>query len=168
MEPLVDTVIEDARWDTAGLAMLAERAAQAVLADRGLTPAGFQISLMGCGDARIAALNADFRGKAAPTNVLSWPSEELAEGTPGMEPARPLPGDADDPWVLGDIAIAYDTCAREADEQGKAMADHTMHLIVHATLHLMGYDHEKDADAELMEGTEVRILSTLGVANPYA
>lgn len=168
MEPLVDTVIEDARWEAAGLAALADRAALAVMLDRGLSPQGFQISLMGCDDSRIAGLNADFRGKATPTNVLSWPSEDLSDGNDGREPATPLPGDPDDPWGLGDIAIAWDTCAREAAEQGKAMPDHVTHLIVHATLHLLGYDHETDADAELMEGTEVRILSALGVANPYA
>ncbi|QYK41430.1 MAG: rRNA maturation RNase YbeY [Paracoccaceae bacterium] len=168
MEPLVDTVIEDARWETAGLGLLAEGAVRAVLADRGLAPEGFQISLMGCDDARIAALNADFRGKPAPTNVLSWPSEDLSDGNVGREPARPLPGEAGDPWVLGDIAIAWDTCAREAGAQGKAMADHVTHLIVHATLHLLGYDHETESDAELMEGTEVRILRSLGVADPYA
>lgn len=168
MEPLVDTLIEDARWEGAGLSGLADRAAAAVLADRGLAAKGFQISLMGCDDARIAVLNGDFRGKAMPTNVLSWPSEDLSDGDAGQVPAVPLPGDVDDPWVLGDIAIAYETCLREAVEQGKTLSDHVTHLIVHATLHLLGYDHEIDADAELMEGTEVRILATLGLANPYA
>lgn len=168
MEPLVDTLIEDARWETAGLAMLAERAAAAVLAGLDLPAPGFQISVMGCDDARILALNGDFRGKAKATNVLSWPSEVLAEGTPGHEPARPLAGEPDDPWVLGDIAIAWETCKAEAAGQGKTLDDHVTHLIVHATLHLLGYDHETEADAELMEATEVRILSTLGIADPYA
>jgi probable rRNA maturation factor len=168
MERLVDTVIEDARWDAAGLPAIADRAVAATLATLGLQSTGFQLCVMGCDDARIAALNADFRGKPAPTNVLSWPSEDCAAERPGDVPDLPLAGAPDDPLHLGDIAIAYDTCAREAAEQGKAMADHTTHLIVHATLHLLGYDHENDADAELMEGTEVRILRTLGVANPYA
>ncbi|MFN4157812.1 MAG: rRNA maturation RNase YbeY [Gemmobacter sp.] len=168
MEPLVDTVIEDVRWEAAGLPALAERAAAAVLADREMPQVAFQISLMGCDDARIAVLNGDFRGKAVPTNVLSWPSEDLSDGNIGREPATPLPGDPDDPWLLGDIAIAYDTCAREAAEMDKPLDQHATHLIVHATLHLLGYDHETEADAALMEGAEMRILATLGVANPYA
>jgi probable rRNA maturation factor len=168
MEPLVDTVIEDARWEAAGLPAIAERAAAAVLRDLGMGAEGYQISLMGCDDARIAELNRGFRGKPGATNVLSWPAELLADGTPGLPPARPQPGAREDPWVLGDIAIAFDTCAREAAERGKPLADHATHLIVHATLHLLGYDHVSEADAELMEGAEVRILSTLGVADPYA
>ena len=69
---------------------------------------------------------------------------------------------------LGDVAIAYDTCAREAVEAGKPLPDHALHLLVHGTLHLLGFDHERDADAELMEGLETEILGVLGVADPYA
>lgn len=167
MQELVETVNEDARWQGFGLAALAERAARAALAGVGLPPEGFEIGLMGCDDARIAALNADFRGKPQPTNVLSWPSEERAAEEIGGVPERPEPGEADDPESLGDIAIAWETCAREAAEQGKAMADHVTHLLVHATLHLLGYDHIEEADAEVMEAAEVRILASLGVADPY-
>ena len=164
---LVETVIEDTRWEAFGLHPLSERAASAALAGLGLPKAGFQISLMGCDDARIATLNADFRGKPKPTNVLSWPSEDRAAEYVGEAPAPPVPGDAEDPESLGDIAIAFETCAREADEQGKPMADHVTHLIVHGTLHLLGYDHVEDEDAELMEGLEVQILASLGVCDPY-
>ena len=166
MEPLVETILEDPRWQAFGLEPLAERAAKATLAHLGLAAHGFQISLMGCDDARIAALNADFRGKPAPTNVLSWPAEDHATD-PGRPPAPPEPGPADDPDSLGDIAIAYDTCLREAAEQAKPAADHVTHLIVHATLHLLGYDHIDDADAHLMETLEVRILASLGLPDPY-
>jgi probable rRNA maturation factor len=68
---------------------------------------------------------------------------------------------------LGDIAIAYETCLREADAAGRAMADHTTHLLVHGTLHLLGYDHERGGDATLMEQIEVEILGKLGIADPY-
>ena len=71
------------------------------------------------------------------------------------------------PVMLGDIALAFETCAREAEEQGKPMADHVTHLIVHATLHLLGYDHIREGDATLMENTEIRILATMGLSNPY-
>ena len=167
MEPLVDTVLEDPRWGETGLPDLAETAARACLAELGLPADGFALCVMGCDDARIAVLNADFRGKPQPTNVLSWPSDERGAETPGASPARPEPGPPDDPEVLGDIAIAYETCRDEAIAGGKAMADHVRHLIVHGVLHLLGYDHTCDEDADLMEGLEVRILARLGVANPY-
>jgi probable rRNA maturation factor len=164
---LVDTVIEDARWEAFGLGPLAERAVRAALAGLGLPVAGLQISLLGCDDARIAVLNADFRGKPQPTNVLSWPSEERGGEVLGDAPKPPEPGPADDPESLGDIAIAWETCAREAEEQGKPVTDHVTHLIVHGVLHLLGYDHTGDEEAALMEGQEVRILASLGVSDPY-
>ena len=164
---LVETVIEDVRWEAFGLEGLAERAARAVLAGLDLPADGFAISLMGCDDVRIAALNADFRGKPQPTNVLSWPSEERGAEFAGEAPEPPEPGEADDPDPLGDIAIAWETCAREAGEQDKPMVDHVTHLIVHGMLHLLGYDHVEEEDAALMEGLEVRILASLGVSDPY-
>lgn len=167
MDMLVDTVLEDSRWESLDLPALAERAAQAALAGLGLGAAGFQISLLGCGDARISVLNAEFRGKPAPTNVLSWPSDERASEFAGEDPVLPDPGTPDDPESLGDIAIAYDTCLAEAAAQGKPPADHVTHLIVHGVLHLLGYDHIEDEDADLMEGHEVRILATLGLSDPY-
>ena len=161
---LTDVLIEDDRWQAAGLAALAERAAAVALAHLGLDPGDWEISVLACDDSRIAALNAGFRGKPAPTNVLSWPVEDRAPPRPGARPAPPEPGP--DP-SLGDIAIAYDTCAREAAAAGRPLADHAAHLIVHATLHLMGYDHIRDQDATLMETTEVEILGKLGLPNPY-
>jgi len=167
METLVDTVIEDPRWDAAGLEAMAERAGRAVLAELGLTPGGFLICVMGCDDDRIATLNADFRGKPTPTNVLSWPSADRAPDTPGDAPTPPDPGDSDDPEELGDIAIAWGVCQAEAASQGKPFADHVTHLVAHGVLHLLGYDHETDEDAALMEGIEIRALARLGIANPY-
>lgn len=164
---LVETVIEDARWEGFGLPALAERAGRVALASLGLEAAGFAIVVMGCDDARIAVLNGDFRGKPAPTNVLSWPSEERGAEFAGEAPALPEPGSEDEPEPLGDIAIAWETCACEAAEQGKSMADHVTHLLVHGVLHLLGYDHVEDEDAALMEALEVRILASLGVSDPY-
>tara|TARA_R100001039_G_C1843248_1_gene103868 strand:+ start:1624 stop:2112 length:489 start_codon:yes stop_codon:yes gene_type:complete len=161
---LCDVVIEDDRWEAAGLEDLAEHAARATLEHLALNPEDWEISLLGCDDARIAVLNEDFRDKPQPTNVLSWPSEERGAEMPGAVPEPPLPGY--DP-ELGDIAIAWDTCAREAAEGDKPLADHVTHLIVHAVLHLLGYDHVRDQDATLMETTEVEILGKLGVSDPY-
>ena len=124
------------------------------------------MSLLACDDARIANLNADFRDKPAPTNVLSWPEEDLSPDTAGGVPSAPTP-DPTGTFGLGDIAIAYDTCAREAAEQGKPLAAHVTHLLVHGTLHLLGYDHVRDPDATRMEALEVEILGKLGLPDPY-
>jgi probable rRNA maturation factor len=167
MEQLVDTLIEDHRWDDLGLEEVAEEVMRATLAAVGLPDNGFEISLLGCGDRRIAELNEDFRGKPQPTNVLSWPSDELASAVDGGQPLRPRPGPEGMPQELGDIAIAWETCEREAADQGKEMRDHVRHLLVHGTLHLLGYDHLRDGDAQLMESTETRILAGLGVSDPY-
>lgn len=158
----VDVILEDDRW--AGLQRLADVAVPAALAGVGLVPATWEVAVLGCDDARIAALNADFRGKPRATNVLSWPSEERAAASEGGQPDAPDPTDPE----LGDIAIAFDTCIREAEEQGKPFDAHVTHLLVHATLHLLGYDHETDGDAARMEALEVDILGALGLADPYA
>ncbi|MFP4044307.1 MAG: rRNA maturation RNase YbeY [Rhodosalinus sp.] len=159
----VEVLLEDGRWRALGLERLATSATEAALAHLGLDPAAWEVSVMGCDDMRIAALNADFRGKPQPTNVLSWPSAERGAAQSGLAPAPPDPADPE----LGDIAIAYDTCAREAETGGKPLADHATHLIVHAVLHLLGYDHETEADAALMERLEVEILCKLGLTDPY-
>lgn len=160
----VDCIIEDARWAEAGLDTLAARAEAAALAHVGLDPEDWEIALLGCDDARISVLNADFRGRAAPTNVLSWPSEERGAARAGEPPVAPAPGG--DP-ELGDIAIAYETCAREAAAGGLAFGDHVTHLVVHGILHLLGYDHVDDRDAARMQRIETEILATLGIADPY-
>lgn len=160
----VECIIEDARWADSDLESLAATATNAALAGVGLDPAQFEISLLACDDARIAVLNADFRGKPTPTNVLSWPSEERGAGTPGKAPAPPTPGPDTE---LGDIAIAYDTCLREAAAQDIPSAHHITHLIVHGTLHLLGFDHANDPDAALMEQLEADILGKLGIPDPY-
>ncbi len=161
---LTDVMIEDRRWHALGLEALAERAAVTTLAHLGLDPAQFEISILACNDARISALNEDFRGKPQPTNVLSWPSQERGPERAGAVPELPRPGPDTE---LGDIAIAYDICASEAALGDKPLADHITHLIAHAVLHLLGYDHIRDEDATLMEACEVAILCKLGIANPY-
>ena len=165
--PLVEVVIEDDRWEAVGLPALAERAGRAVLGRLGLPPGGFELALLAASDARIAGLNADFRGKPQPTNVLSWPAEELAAEAEGGAPSPPLAGTAEAPESLGDIALAWETCAREAAEAGRPLADHLTHLVVHGLLHLLGYDHLRDGDAAVMERLEIEILASLGVADPY-
>ena len=160
----VEIVIEDKRWADVPFDRLCDRAFEAALSTFHLDPNLFTVEILACDDTRIAALNRDFRGQAKPTNVLSWPSAERAASNDGDAPMLPcLQRDAE----LGDIAISYDTCAREAVQAGKPLTDHLLHLIVHATLHLLGYDHQRDQDATLMERIEVRTLGKLGVDNPY-
>ncbi len=162
MGDLVETVLEAEEWERVALADLAERSARATLAFLALDPERHEIAVLGCDDARIAALNTAFRGQPLPTDVLSWPSEERSAAREGEPPAAPAPG------ALGDIAIAYGTTAAEAAERGKPLPDHATHLLVHAVLHLLGYDHGREADALLMERTEAQILATLGIGDPYA
>ena len=150
-----DVVIEDARWEGAALPSLGERAFAAV-AEHLRWDAECEAVILGCNDARIAELNGDFRGKQAATNVLSWPS--VAYDGPTAQPQD---------TELGDIAIAFETCEREAAAQGKPFADHVSHLLVHGLLHLVGYDHETEQQAAAMEQSEREILAKLGVADPY-
>ncbi|MBJ3762350.1 rRNA maturation RNase YbeY [Maribius pontilimi] len=161
--PLVDVTIEDIRWSALDIDALATNACAATLDHLGLG-LEWEIALLACDDARIAVLNQDFRQKSAPTNVLSWPSEERGADIAGTAPRAPDPSDPE----LGDIAIAYDTCAAEARAADVPLADHATHLIVHGLLHLLGYDHERDADGDLMERCETQILAQMGLSDPYA
>jgi probable rRNA maturation factor len=129
-------------------------AAGSVDADVGDT----ELAVMLTDDPGIRTLNRNWRGIDKPTNVLSFPALQ-------PEGAR-KPGDA--PPMLGDIAIAYETLRREADEEGKPFDHHLSHLAVHGFLHLVGYDHENDAEAEGMEALETEILAQLGIPDPYA
>jgi probable rRNA maturation factor len=163
----IDILIDAADWDERALQLLAVAAAAATLDELGLEPQQFGVSILACDDARIATLNSQFRAKPQPTNVLSWPSEDRAAAAPGEMPHLPPPNPVGPPLELGDIALAHETCTREAAEAGKPFEDHIRHLIVHGLLHLLGFDHETDADAELMEGLETRVLARLGVPDPY-
>ncbi|QPH55213.1 rRNA maturation RNase YbeY [Pontivivens ytuae] len=161
----LDIVIEDERWQAHPLTRWAETGTRLAL-DAARVPEGYEIVVMACDDPRIAALNAEFRGKAKPTNVLSWPAHDLAPLVPGEAPAKPPPPDGFDD-ALGDIALSLDTLTREATEQEKPLEHHAIHLILHATLHLLGYDHETDADAALMERIETAALASIGIPDPY-
>jgi probable rRNA maturation factor len=161
---ITDLVVEHDAWSAAlpDLPDVAETAARLALDAAGLSHAGREIAVLACDDARIAALNAAFRGRERPTNVLSWPAFDLAPPAPGLAPLPPPPGS------LGDVAISLETCRAEAARAGRSLKDHALHLILHGCLHLLGYDHETEPDAALMEGIERRQLTSLGLADPYA
>ena len=162
----IDILIETPAWQACDIEDVTARAAEGICAALRLDPARFAVSVLACGDTRIATLNSDFRGKPTPTNVLSWPAEEI-DLPLGQMPQLPIPAADGPPHELGDIAVAYETCAREAEEQGKDFDDHLTHLMVHSILHLLGFDHINDPDAAVMESLEIRILARLGVADPY-
>jgi probable rRNA maturation factor len=147
--------IEAAEWRRAlpGAAALCRRAALAALAAAAAEATAEIVLLLG-DDARLRALNRQFRGQDKPTNVLSFPAGAAGQGGPALQP-------------LGDIALAFETVAREAAAQGKTLADHAGHLVVHGVLHLLGYDHERAREAAAMERLETRILAGLGIADPY-
>ena len=144
---MIDIEIEADAWTAAlpEVAAVAERAAAAALG----AVAGDVVVLL-TDDEAVRALNARFRNRDKPTNVLSFPAPENAAPH------------------LGDIVLAYGVCATEAEAQGKSLPDHLSHLVVHGVLHLLGRDHEDDAEAEEMEAEEREILAELGVADPYA
>ncbi|WP_298859933.1 rRNA maturation RNase YbeY [uncultured Sulfitobacter sp.] len=148
------------------LTSLATSAVKATLFHMQLAAEECEVTLLACDDGRITTLNAEFRDKPTATNVLSWPTQPLAPPAEGQAPPPPERG-FDQMFELGDIALSYDTCAREAGAAGKPFADHLTHLIVHGTLHLLGYDHITDGDAALMERIEVEILGNLGLDDPY-
>jgi len=112
-----------------------------------------EVSLLLTDDAHQRDLNSQWRGIDSPTNVLSFP-----DGSPLPDGGR----------LLGDVVLALDTCRREAREQGKSLADHTAHMVVHGVLHLLGFDHEEAEEAAVMESLEVRLLAAMGIADPYA
>jgi probable rRNA maturation factor len=151
----IDMAVEGGAWDgeeaMEALARRAFAAAFAVASDRPRDEV--EISLLLTDDAGIRELNRNWRDKDKPTNVLSFP----APSVPGMPGSRPL----------GDIALAFETVKREAENEGKTFEDHVTHLLVHGLLHLLGYDHELEAEAEIMEGLEVKALASLGIADPY-
>lgn len=111
----------------------------------------FSLTILLTNDAEVRALNRDYRGKDKPTNVLSFPDGSVVDGMK----------------QLGDIALAYETIAREAKAQKKALKAHVTHLTIHGVLHLLGYDHETAHEAKMMESLEIAILSGMGIANPY-
>ena len=162
----IDILIDEPRWNDVDLEALVKTALVATFDHLGIAADAVEVSVLACNNERIAALNDTYRDKASATNVLSWPAEDLAAATAGARPAPPQP-DPDGSLPLGDIAIAYETCAHEAEALGKPMTEHVTHLMVHGTLHLLGYDHIRDPDATLMQAIEAEILGKLGYDDPY-
>ena len=161
----LDVVVEAGDWDD-DLTPLAERACAAVARHMEL-PEDCEVVLLACDDQRITELNGTFRDKPKPTNVLSWPHQDLAPAEDGGAPHLPESDFPGEPPALGDIALAYETCLAAANAANLPFSQHLSHLIVHGMLHLLGYDHERNGDAAVMEALEIAILDEIGIKNPY-
>ena len=156
--PITEVLVVAECWQTEPDAEAVIQRAVAIAAEMVEADVGeAELAVMLTDDAGIRTLNGNWRGIDKPTNVLSFPA---------LQPTgAKRPGDA--PRMLGDIAIAYETTRKEADDEQKPFDHHLSHLAVHGFLHLVGYDHENDDDAETMETLEAEILAQLGVPNPY-
>lgn len=154
--PLLDIIVESPLWEREPSAQAAVEAAIAAAADEaGPHDRPVEIAVVLTGDAAIRVLNSQWRDQDKPTNVLSFP-------------AKSPPPPAGAALHLGDIVIAYETAAREAAEDDKPFVHHVSHLAVHGFLHLIGYDHQDETEAEMMERLERSILARLNVPDPYA
>ncbi|MBI1404683.1 MAG: rRNA maturation RNase YbeY [Caulobacter sp.] len=154
-DPEIEVEVEDPAWNAVPdvesvVTMAATATLQILLRGEAAGEDPGSVTILLTSDDVVADLNERFRHKPGPTNVLSFPA-----------PANPEN-------LLGDIALAHGVCAREAAEQGKTLADHLAHLTVHGVLHLAGYDHQTDDEAQVMEALERRVLAGLGVSDPYA
>jgi probable rRNA maturation factor len=151
----LDVIVEEGDWARLGdPEAFTRRAVEAAFTIASDAPReSTEISVLLTDDSSVQELNRQWRGKDRPTNVLSFPAPDQP-GQPG-------------PRLLGDIALAFETLVRESQDESKMFADHFTHLVVHGTLHLLGYDHELEAEAEIMEALEVKALAALGIADPY-
>ena len=163
---MLDVAIDaDGEWDSStGLEELVCRAARAAVAESAFPQLGdsvrpVELSVRLTSDEEVRILNAQWRRKDKPTNVLSFPMAEPYELEQGDEEGPEL--------LLGDVILAHGVCLREAEEKAIPFADHAAHLIIHGTLHLLGYDQDGDRDAADMEAREVRALARLGIKDPY-
>ena len=159
----VDVVIEDARWKTLDLRQIANQAFFETLFLLDLNHKSFACCVLACDNKQIKQLNNKFRGKNYPTNVLSFPmSLENYEVKSTLKSTE-----ANNPHELGDIAIAFEICKKEATESQVKFEHHVYHLIIHSVLHLLGFDHEEEKNASKMEKIEVQVLAKLGISDPY-
>lgn len=161
----VDVIIHNSRWHDVlpGGEALAKAVVEMVLSRPEFShgkEALMEVSVVMADDTFIQELNAVYRKKDKPTNVLSFPSMELI-------PGGPWPVEEGEVFLLGDVILALETIQREAIEQHKIFKNHFCHLLIHGILHLLGYDHIKKADATVMETLEVAILQSIGITNPY-
>ena len=165
-QPIIEVTCDDAVWETLDLDLEAMFTGLAGTLGGRLLPwvtSPWHVSVLLTNDTGIRPLNAQYRGKDKATNVLSFGVLEVPV-TKGAWEALSLPGV---PFFLGDAALAFETIVAEAEREEKILSHHLSHLFVHALLHLLGYDHETEDDARVMESLEVEILASARIPNPY-
>lgn len=162
-------VFEDNRWRTLPLEKIAYTSLNLVMNNISLKNIDLEISILASNDYDLIRLNKEFRGHNSSTNILSWPEHEYKRLKFGDFPKRISVTSSciAESNFLGNLAISFDRCSTEAKERNITFEDHTMHLLIHGCLHLVGFDHENELDAILMEDIEKKLLLELGIKNPY-
>lgn len=164
-----DVVFNDRRWKQIPLEEIAVNALKLIIANFLEKDKKFGVSILASNDAELKELNRSFRGKNTSTNIISWPEHSLQTKQPGCLPKQlsKLIANYKGETLLGNLAISFERCSIEAKEKKINFEDHMFHLLLHGYLHLIGFDHQHELDANLMENIEIRLLSRVGIKNPY-
>jgi len=150
-------IIEDSRWNCINLDSMAKEIMKKAFDINNVDGKNYEVSILACSDSKIKELNKKFRKKNFATNVLSWPSIETKNSQ--NYPERNI--------FLGNIAISFDQCAKEALEYKNTFYNYVIHMLTHSLLHLLGFDHSNEKNTEEMESLEIKILKELNISNPY-
>jgi probable rRNA maturation factor len=164
-----NVLFKDKRWTEVPLEEIAKTALNLIV-DRFLGKNNnFEVSILASNDSEIRKLNKNFRGKNTNTNIISWPEYNPQSKQPGDFPKQinKSKSDPEGKTFLGNLAISFERCSTEAEEKNINFEDHILHLLLHGYLHLVGFNHQNELDATLMENIEIRLLSGVGIKNPY-
>ena len=164
----VNIEFQDHRWKSLPLDRIAQVSLNLITENILKKSNNFEISVLASNDYEISLLNMRFRGYNSPTDILSWPEHEYYRSKPGEFPKIASRSNlAQEAGFLGNLAISYDRCSIDSEKANLTLEDHLSHLLVHGCLHLVGFDHQNELDAALMETMEKELLAVLGIKNPY-
>ena len=163
---MIEFINESKKWGEKKSVLIANQAVNSTLVHLNLDPDKFEIAILACDDEKIQELNSNFRGINKNTNILSWPEKDFSPKVSGTMPMKPEPINRE-PMFLGNLAISFEFIVKEAKKLNKDFYNHLYHLISHGTLHLLGFVHELELDAKIMENKEREILSKVGIVDPY-
>ena len=164
---MIEFINESKKWGKKKSVVIANQAVNSTLVHLNLDPDNFEIAILACDNEKIQELNSNFRGINKNTNILSWPEKDLSPKVSGTMPMKPEPINQE-PMFLGNLAISFEFIVKEAKKLNKDFYNHLYHLISHGTLHLLGFVHDLELDAKIMENKEREILSKVGIADPYS
>lgn len=162
-------VYKDDRWKKIPLQKIAQSSLNLIVDKILHKEKQLEISILASNDFELAKLNKQYRGSSTPTNILAWPEHDFKRSTPGALPNYTSTSYSDFEGLdfIGNLAISFDRCSIESEETNIIFDNHLTHLLVHGCLHLIGFDHHDELDARLMEDVERKLLSELGIKNPY-